>query len=190
MKNGYNISIFYDNSIFYDTIFSVEGIYSRGWYLAKRNICQIKATQQQLHLKDCIVWHRPSRIFMLRDLSCRAWTCHRCTDYIVLWDTNSATVIRDSRPIEVPRIPFYETALTKKKGKSETGLNESDDERKTLTGMRDCETGQWNWLGLRSKTWSGLQDLLSQWYLGKKRVSECRAWRGLFLSECYEYRRF
>lgn len=47
-------------SIFYDTIFCFWGIYSRGWYLAKRNIaiCQIKATaavaaQQQLHLKGC-----------------------------------------------------------------------------------------------------------------------------------------
>lgn len=75
-------------SIFYDTIFCFGGIYSRGWYLAKRNIaiCQIKETvvaqQQQLHLKGCDVARRG---FLRFGVSLAEVTSHRYTDYIVLY---------------------------------------------------------------------------------------------------------
>lgn len=125
-----------------------EGIYSRGWYLAKRNIavCQIKATtmaaaatQQQMHLKGCIR-HCPSRIFTPRYISCQPSIhgLHRIMGY-------PATIIRDLKTDRRLTNDVLRNCIEKKKKRKivDEIERESDNEQRTLqTGMQDCETGR------------------------------------------------
>jgi len=92
-------------SIFYDTIFCFGRIYSRDWYLAKRNIavCQIKATavaaQQQLHLKGCDVVVADFYASESFRQACNELSIHEL--HAALRCANPA-VIRDSR---IPKTP-------------------------------------------------------------------------------------
>lgn len=89
-------------SIFYDTIFCFGGIYSRSWYLVKRNIAvyQIKATmvvaaQQQLHLKGCDVAD-----FYASESFAEHVTSYRYTNYTPHYGSTNLIVILDSRTLK------------------------------------------------------------------------------------------
>lgn len=91
-------------SIFYDTIFCFGGIYSRGWYLAKRNIAvyQIKATmavaaEQQLHLKGCDV---DVAVVGFLHFGVSRWACNELSIHTALWCAN-LIVIQDLRILKI-----------------------------------------------------------------------------------------
>jgi len=104
-------------SIFYDTIFCFGRIYSRDWYLAKRNIavCQIKATtaiaaQQQLHLKGCDVVVAD---FYASESLAEHVTSYRYTNYTPHYGvlTRQLSGIQGFR--RLLRTPFYGTVFAR-----------------------------------------------------------------------------
>jgi len=108
-------------SIFYDTIFCFGRIYSRGSYLAKRDIavCQIKATtavaaQQQLHLKGCDVVVADFYASESLHRACNELSIHELqVHYDVL--TRQLSGIQGFRGLL--RTPFYGTVFARFYGK-------------------------------------------------------------------------
>ena len=103
-------------SIFYDTIFCIGGIYSRGWYLVKRNIaiCQIKATaavaaQQQLHLKGLL--HLNVAVTDFHASESLAEHVTRAIDIQAALRCANPTVIRNSRDLKTLSKAFYGTTF-------------------------------------------------------------------------------